>query len=635
METNPRIGNYSTMSANNPEILDAAIELVRAGRKDEARQMLQRLIREDPKREMVWLWFVETLPEPAMRVAALRECLKHNPDSQHAREGLALLGASVTPGGAPKPAASSKPAAPAKPAPAAPAPLAYPPAPAASLADLERPPQPAKAKRVNTPPAAKPPAKKPSPPKKEARRGPPPALNADAGDAKPRRRKSCLQRLLLAVSVLGLAAAVAFAWLIATNPGLQTILVENLASFTNIGKLIKAHNAAGGTAVVPTKATTTNAGTVTTTPTLPPTASPTITPTRTPSATPTITSTPTSTPTPTLFAGVPADGEYRLVFLSPDGCQPVQVPLSGGGPQILNPDPVAGCTNAWISPDGAQLAYIDPADSKAIRLVNADGSGGKEITRIKDAGAIVRTIASLTWSPDGKKIAFQATSPTKADCNGLFVIPSSGSNYPKTVKSRCLAENLADQLAWSPDGKWLFAFDTASASDSTLYPFAFREQDSRAIQIALMDAGTPGTRYTWSPDGLSIAHLATLPDRDAPETVVLSGLDEVKIYIDLKFARYDIAFGALWSPGGNTVILYDEKLHRLVRVNRDGNIELALLPLELAPSLARWSPDGEWLAVLEPQSGGASGSMLMILRADGSDMRILAYGVNPDMLVWK
>lgn len=70
------------------ERLDQAITLLKAGQRLEARQLLQAVIRSDPHNERGWLWLVESLDDPAQRVAALEKCLAYCPSSTAARRGL-------------------------------------------------------------------------------------------------------------------------------------------------------------------------------------------------------------------------------------------------------------------------------------------------------------------------------------------------------------------------------------------------------------------------------------------------------------------------------------------------------------------------------------------------------------------
>lgn len=71
--------------------LNRAIGLIRAGKRDEARDLLQRLVAEEPTNEKPWLWLVETLPDDTQRIAALEMCLRFNPDSALAKRGLEII----------------------------------------------------------------------------------------------------------------------------------------------------------------------------------------------------------------------------------------------------------------------------------------------------------------------------------------------------------------------------------------------------------------------------------------------------------------------------------------------------------------------------------------------------------------
>jgi Tol biopolymer transport system component len=689
------------------EILNAAIGLVRAGRREEARQMLQRLIREDPKREVAWMWFVETLPDPAMRVAALRECLRHNPESRLALNGLRMLGTGVIPRKPPPPMPPVVESAPPAPVHAAPVKSHAPDRPAAAHAEKPAPPAPVpavspareiplplenaarenllypeeSAKQTHPPvdlpvhkiaPEGEKPARhlpfqieKPdsvAPSEKVAAEPPKPVVREAAARSKPvpsgktgklppasaqkkTRKKTPAKTskrphwLFLLASILALAAVVAAGWLAFSIPVSRAFILDNLAAYTNIGKLL-VNRGGMPTAVPPASAGTLTAtflsgGGVIITPATP-TASPTKTSTFTPTRTqkPTATFTPSNTLTPTLFQGEPVAKEYHILFLAAGRCEISSVALSGGAPEVVTTDPPANCTRAELSPGGTRLAYIDPATEKKIVMVNADGSGDRDVTRLQESPTVQRTIWAFQWSADGKKIVYAA--PTMdSECGRLFVVPSSGSNYPKSVKTHCMDRAYAGQISWSPDGRWIFSHDILVTEEKVSYPFAFRESDSRAVQIALTDMGTPGMHFDWSPDSKFLAHVALLPERSAQQTLVRSGLDETKDYVSLPASDFDAGFGARWTPDGKSFVLYNEKMRELVLLDDTGALQNRLAPLDRAPAFIRWSPDGEWLAIVEPQEDAGQGAALIVIRRDGTDLRILAYGIADGSVVWK
>lgn len=73
------------------EMLAQAIALSKAGEKRKAREILVRVIADDPRNEAAWLWYAHDLPTAAERVRALEECLHHNPDSAEAQKRLSTF----------------------------------------------------------------------------------------------------------------------------------------------------------------------------------------------------------------------------------------------------------------------------------------------------------------------------------------------------------------------------------------------------------------------------------------------------------------------------------------------------------------------------------------------------------------
>jgi hypothetical protein len=73
------------------ESLNTAINLVRSGQRLAARNLLARLLRDDPSDETAWLWLAETMENDPQRAAALKQCLSVNPGSEVARNALKQL----------------------------------------------------------------------------------------------------------------------------------------------------------------------------------------------------------------------------------------------------------------------------------------------------------------------------------------------------------------------------------------------------------------------------------------------------------------------------------------------------------------------------------------------------------------
>lgn len=73
------------------ERLERATEYIRSGKTEEARQLLEQIIKEDRHNIAAWQWYAETWPDPRDRIRVWEVCLRHNPSNAEAEQALALL----------------------------------------------------------------------------------------------------------------------------------------------------------------------------------------------------------------------------------------------------------------------------------------------------------------------------------------------------------------------------------------------------------------------------------------------------------------------------------------------------------------------------------------------------------------
>lgn len=76
--------------------LELAISAIKAGRKQEGRQLLNLLIQQNPNDEKAWLWMSSVVETDEQRARCLYHVLSINPTSQLARKGLQVLGIVVS-----------------------------------------------------------------------------------------------------------------------------------------------------------------------------------------------------------------------------------------------------------------------------------------------------------------------------------------------------------------------------------------------------------------------------------------------------------------------------------------------------------------------------------------------------------
>jgi hypothetical protein len=68
-----------------------AIQLIREGRKEEARQILETLLKAGPNNIQVWFWYVEVCSTLEKRIQVLETCLKMNPGNSQVIQALQTL----------------------------------------------------------------------------------------------------------------------------------------------------------------------------------------------------------------------------------------------------------------------------------------------------------------------------------------------------------------------------------------------------------------------------------------------------------------------------------------------------------------------------------------------------------------
>jgi len=98
-------------------MLNRAIIAAKAGRKTEARQLLEAVLDTDERNERAWLWLSGVVDSDEERIICLENVLSINPDNQAARKGLAVLKAAtsasiIRPLASPGPAVSASPPSP-------------------------------------------------------------------------------------------------------------------------------------------------------------------------------------------------------------------------------------------------------------------------------------------------------------------------------------------------------------------------------------------------------------------------------------------------------------------------------------------------------------------------------------------
>ena len=583
-----------------------AATLIRAGQLAEARRILLLELKENPANESAWLWLVQTLPDDAKRIAALEQCLRFNPQSQKARNGLNLLRARGS-------ADSSSP----RPAEAPSTTEDLPPVPR-YVAVQSPDPVPAPVQETAPPPFV------PfSPPVQPA---PPEEKNKSAGfDLLGSFRDQPADALPEADSDLGIEdiaeiqkpvepfvggssemfsdlntgeippsvspQAASAAPLLESNPELEklrsssrtrgqfqrvvggilrvlmiilvgaVVMVAGWFLWGRYGGGVSEWVVAQVISPTPTPQPTPIPGSIlpsqTPTPTLTPT------PTRTPTPLPpTVTPTPTRIPHPAVDLGMivfASDlgtiGKLNL-FQSPPFGEPAKQITALGNGSVLYPD--------W-SRDGKRLVFVYGrviGERSDLYVANADGSNPVAITQ-GEAG-----YNHPSWSPDGKRIAFSSIKDGNPE---IYIMNSDGSNIARLTKSPA-----ADLFpAWSPDGSRI----------------AFVSDRNKSFEIYTLPAPAPGK-----------AGAPTDP----------AGL--VRLTFDNSNARLPA-----WSADGKSIVYSTDRDgdREIYSMHADGTNQQRLTFSHGVDDEPVWSPDGAWI-VFSSERVSTNVPVLFMMRADGS-----------------
>lgn len=173
-----------------------------------------------------------------------------------------------------------------------------------------------------------------------------------------------------------------------------------------------------------------------------------------------------------------------LYVMSPDGTSVQRITF------LTNDKPYSGhVDNPSWSPDGRQLTFEyrtsatgQPADGRAVYVVNVDGTGLRQLTPWD-----LRAGERADWSPDGTQIAFTTfpAGPAGTPGGGIYTV--------------------------HPDGTAIGALTPAPSADVTYGPASY-SPDGRSLVFSQTAANGSAELFTMSNDGSNPAPLTRTPD---------------------------------------------------------------------------------------------------------------------------
>lgn len=254
-------------------------------------------------------------------------------------------------------------------------------------------------------------------------------------------------------------------------------------------------------------------------------------------------------------------------------------------------------------------------DPNHIYVMNANGSELIDVTPPD-----LPTIADLSWSPDGKTLAFDAF---KDNTIQTFKMKADGSDLVQLT----LGKMGGSRPSWSPDGETiLFTSSSPNIQDSSgdpvgqIYLMKPDGSDMRRFIVSTKADNTPMTG-SYRRDGLiSVSEPIT---RNSFTNYIVS----VEGVIQKQFPKFVSGDYPIWSPDGKFYLF--NSLRRdcsgIVITKSDGSGEKCLIigtktNPPVYSSDASWSPDGKYLIFTANLENNNHLGNIYVMKPDGSDL---------------
>ena len=303
--------------------------------------------------------------------------------------------------------------------------------------------------------------------------------------------------------------------------------------------------------------------------------------------------------------------------------------LGPGYPGVPRPLDTAGVEADWCgltwSADGRWIAFNGKEVKKGYQRIYIVSSNGGEPRQVYENNRDVRVVNyRMSLSPHGKTLAF-----TSVDANQLHIysLPVDGGQPKKLVDAR------AREPVFSPDGKMI-----AYVEDKAL------GRAGGGLWVVPVAGGTPtlvaetknASTPVWSPDGTRLA----LVDYESPKQILIVGVEkdgnpsDQNTIVDCPKGFDEIRRLTGWTPANEIGAIFQKQMEFALYKQPLHGGKATFITHGRTPTQPRWSPDGKQIFHVNKASSNWRRLAIGYVSADGGDVTTVPIQSDVKIRLW-